>query len=567
MVELVDLNGMPLRRAVLTEAIAGPSITGVRSILSGHPAQNITPQRMTSILRNAEQANARAYYELAEEMEEKDPHYLSVLGTRKRAVAQLPRTVEPADDSAEAKADAKFIEDWLDRETLETELFDILDAVGKGTSHCEIIWDQGEQWLPDKLIWRQPSWFEYDQTDGETPMLRGEGGALEPLPFGKFISHVHSAKSGIPVRGGLARAVAWLWMFKNYSIKDWLSFLEMYGQPMRVGRYDVGAHEDDIRKLQFAVSQIGTDAAATYPRTMDIEFIDAKGATAPADLWQAMILFINDEISKAVLGQTSSADAKASGIGSGQSDLHGEVRDDIARADGKLLAATLNRDLVKPMIFLNFGARKKYPRIKIAKPDPVDVKSKVEAATALATLGVEIDAEEMREMAGLPAPKTKGAKLLIAPGFSGGFSGSFDAGQNRSQNGVESDLAANPRAGAPPNLLQPLRGQKDGNQSGDKAVASAIARQGQSDPDAIDVVTDEALGDWDEMFDALATPVAEMIGAAPSLEDARTALASMIGDMDIAKFALMLERAGFAAHLAGEVDLADEQAAFASEDG
>lgn len=558
MVELVDLNGMPLRRAVLTEAIAGPSVTGVRSILSGHPAQNITPQRMTSILRNAEQANARAYYELAEEMEEKDPHYLSVLGTRKRAVAQLPRTVEPADDSAQAKADAKFIEDWLDRETLETELFDILDAVGKGTSHCEILWNQGEQWLPDKLIWRQPSWFEYDQTDGETPMLRGDGGALEPLPFGKLISHVHSAKSGIPVRGGLARGVAWLWMFKNYSIKDWLSFLEMYGQPMRVGRYDVGASEENIRKLQRAVSQIGTDAAATYPRTMDIEFIDAKGGTAPADLWQAMILFVNDEVSKAVLGQTSSADAKASGIGSGQSDLHGEVRDDIARADGKLLAATLNRDLVKPMIFLNFGARKKYPRIKIAKPDPVDVKSKVEAARELAALGVEIDAEEMREMAGLPAPKSKGAKLLIAPGF--------DPNQNRGQDVTDRDLGANPRAGRQPNLLEPLRGQKAANQDDIEAAASALRAKGANTRDAIDDVTDEALGDWDEMFDEIIAPVGEIIGGARTLEEAREAMASSLAVMPLDRFVKMIERAGFGAHLAGEVDLAGEQTALSAQD-
>lgn len=559
MVELVDLNGRPLRREVLTEQISGPTVTGVRSILSGHPAQNITPQRMTSLLRNAEQANARGYYELAEEMEEKDLHYLSVLGTRKRAVAQLPRSVEPADDSEQAKADAKFIEDWLDRETLEIELFDILDAVGKGTSHCEIIWNQGDAWLPEKLIWRQPSWFEYDQTDGETALLRSEGGTLEPLPFGKFISHVHSAKSGIPVRGGLARAVAWFWMFKNYSIKDWLAFLEMYGQPMRVGRYDVGASEENIRKLQRAVSQIGTDAAATYPRTMDIEFIDAKGGTAPADLWQAMILFINDEVSKAVLGQTSSADAKASGIGSGQSDLHGEVRDDIARADGKMLAATLNRDLVKPMIFFNFGPRKKYPRIKIQKPDPIDVKSKVEAARELAALGVEIDAEEMREMAGLPAPKTSGAKLLVAPGF--------DPSRIAPQDAQESDLGTNPRATTPPSLSEPLRRQKQAKEDQLKGAASALTATSGNDADEIDRTVEEALGDWDEIFDGLATPVADMIGASPNLEAARSALASAILTMDMDAFTKMIERAGFAAHIAGEVDLAAEQAALAREDG
>lgn len=550
---LIDVHGNPLRRDLMTAEIGGPSVTAVRSILSGHPAQNISPERMTSLLRNAEQANARGYYELAEEMEEKDPHYFSVLRTRKIGVAQLPMRVEAADDSAEAMADAKMIEDFLDRDTLESELIDILDAIGKGNSHVEMIWKQEDIWLPDRMIWRQPYFFEYDNIDGETPMLRSDGGVLEPLPWGKFISHVHSDKSGIPVRGGLARVCAWWWMFKNCAIKDWISFLEMYGQPMRVGRYDVGASEENIRKLQRAVSQIGTDAAATYPRTMDIEFINANTGTAPSDLWQAQALFINDEISKAVLGQTSSADAKASGIGSGQSDLHGQVRDDIARRDGKLLAATLNRDLVKPIIYINRGPRKRYPRIVIEKPDAVDVAAKVSAAEKLAALGVAIDAEAMREMAGLPAPKSPSAQRLVSPSL------------NTPENAPEAPLGtpeATDTADKPPtDFLQPLRRQKPGNGAPAKIAASALPVGTPPPSDAIDDVTQEALGDWDEIFEALTSPLEVLIASSSSLGAARDALAAQITAMDDSAFTTMLERAGFAAHLAGEVDLADEQAA------
>ena len=71
------------------------------------------------------------YLELAEEMEEKDLHYQSVMGTRKRQVSQLPIEVEEADDTAEGKRDAELIRDWLDRDVLESELVDILDALGK----------------------------------------------------------------------------------------------------------------------------------------------------------------------------------------------------------------------------------------------------------------------------------------------------------------------------------------------------------------------------------------------------------------------------------------------------
>ncbi|MGE4307430.1 MAG: DUF935 domain-containing protein, partial [Novosphingobium sp.] len=447
---LVDKHGQPLRREVLKQEIAGPTVTGVRSIISGHPASGLTPQRLARLLLNAEQGDATAYFELAEEMEEKDLHYLSVLGTRKRSVTRIPITVEAADESAEAKADAKLVEDWLKRDTLRSELFDILDAIGKGVSFVEIIWDtSSDVWLPAKLKYRHPSWFEFDRVDGETPLLKNGTGQGEPLEFGKFIYHAHQAKSGLPVRGGLARAVAWGWMFKNYSIKDWVSFLEMYGQPIRVGRFDPGAHENDIAKLMRAVSQVGTDAAAVYPRTMDIEFIDGKTGTAPNELWRSMAEYIDDQVSKAVLGQTSSTDAKASGIGSGQSDLHGQVRDDIRDDDGDILAATLNRDLVIPIVQFNKGPRKAYPRLKIEVPKPNDVKAKVDAAEKLVAMGVEVDADDMREMAGLPAPKSPDAKRLMIP--------SAETPENSPQEAQEGQSGPTTPEKPRPRLLDPDR--------------------------------------------------------------------------------------------------------------
>ena len=75
-----------------------------------------------------------AYLDLAEEMEEKEPQYLSVLGTRKRAVSQLEVSVEAAGSSAEEEKHADFVREFIARDTLSDELFDLMDAVGKGFS-------------------------------------------------------------------------------------------------------------------------------------------------------------------------------------------------------------------------------------------------------------------------------------------------------------------------------------------------------------------------------------------------------------------------------------------------
>ncbi|PZO89070.1 MAG: hypothetical protein DI623_11365 [Sphingomonas sanxanigenens] len=307
---LVDKNGLPLRRDNLKREVSGPSLVGVRQIASGHPAQGLTPGRLAQLLRGAETGDATQYLELAEEMEEKYLHYLGVMGTRKRAVSQLPINVDAAGDDAESEADAQLIRDWLERDTLQLELFDILDAIGKGYSATEIVWETDELWLPSKLLWRDPRWFQFHQVDGNTLMLRGDGGVPEPLEPFKYITHVHPAKSGLPIRGGLARAAAWAYLFTNYSLKDWVSFLEVYGLPLRVGKYDPGETEANIRLLEQAVGQIGSDAGAVIPKTMLIEFVRNEGSGASAELYEKLIKHLEAGISKAVVGQTNTTDAQ-----------------------------------------------------------------------------------------------------------------------------------------------------------------------------------------------------------------------------------------------------------------
>ena len=46
---------------------------------------------------------------------------------------------------------------------LDSVLFDVLDAVGKGFSATEIMWDTtGREWCPAQLKWRDPRWFAFD---------------------------------------------------------------------------------------------------------------------------------------------------------------------------------------------------------------------------------------------------------------------------------------------------------------------------------------------------------------------------------------------------------------------
>src|SRR5258708_32496701 len=91
---LYDGYGRHVDIAQLREDQAAPTMTGVRNIYSVmHPSVGLTPEKLGAILRQAEFGDPFLYLELAEEMEEKDLHYLAVLGTRQEAHAGLQMTV------------------------------------------------------------------------------------------------------------------------------------------------------------------------------------------------------------------------------------------------------------------------------------------------------------------------------------------------------------------------------------------------------------------------------------------------------------------------------------------
>jgi phage gp29-like protein len=455
---LFDAYGREVDIGRLQEEQAAPTMAGVRNIYSVmHPSVGLTPERLTGILRQAEFGDPFLYLELAEEMEEKDLHYLAVLGTRKESAAQLDLVVRPASSSAADVRIADMVSESLLNGALNLtgSIFDIQDALGKGFSATEIVWDtSGREWAPVRLIWRDPRWFLFDWISGEQLLVRSlenegpeipltppggythveprlarrqqaSGGSalwngLQPLtaplaPF-KFITHFGQAKSGLPIRGGLARAAGWSYLFKNYVLKDWVMFAEVFGQPLRVGKYHPGATESDRQALLRAVANIGTDAAAIIPESMIIEFTQAR-TSASTDLYERFCQYADNQVSKAVLGQTLTTEVPRGSGSRAAAQVHEAVRRDILSADARRLEETLRRDLVKPLVDLNAGPQKQYPRLQLALPDAQDTKIFADMVAELADRGLRIGQKTILDRLGLPeAPE---GEPVLSPARSG----------------------------------------------------------------------------------------------------------------------------------------------------
>ena len=404
---LYDYLNRPVKTRELTREQAAPTLTGVRTVWNDTMASGLTPQRLGSLLMAAADGDHHAYLTLAEEMEERDLHYASELGKRKLAVSRLPITVESATDSARDKELADAVRTLIKGTGFRSLLKDLLDSIGKGFSVVEILWATGSQWRPQRYEWRDPRFFQFDQVSRREIRLRDELDGfigLELAPY-KYLTHIHHGKSGIPIRGGIARLAAWAFMCKGYAVKDWLAFAEVFGMPLRLGKYGPSAKDEEIRILKMAVANLGIDAAAVFPESMQVELVEAGNKGGSADFFERLANYLDKQISLGILGQTASSSGTPGKLGN--EDLQAEVRDDIRDDDAEGLEETINRDLVRPFIDLNFGPQAQYPEIQLRAIPPEDVAALVSAVEKLVPLGLQVEQSVMRDKLGLPDPDPK----------------------------------------------------------------------------------------------------------------------------------------------------------------
>jgi len=523
---LRDALNQPVSQKELGAARATPTVGGVRPVISNHPAEGLNPVRLANIHRQAAQGEPLDYLELAEDIEERDLHYAGVLATRKRSVAQLPITVTAASDSTEHKKHAEFVRSWINDEILQDALFDMLDAIGKGFSIMEIEWRHHLGYTcPAEFVYRPQRWFTFDKADGETILLR-DGIQGEQLAPHKYITHRHPSKSGLTIRSGISRVASWAWMFKQFTMKDWAIFCQNYGQPIRVGRYGRNATEDEKEVLWRAVTGIAGDCAAIMPADMAIEFHGMEGKAATSDLYETRSDWLDRQISKAVLGQTTTTDAVSGGHA--VSKEHRQVQEDIERSDAKMSSTTINRQVIPNMIAFNFEPQDLYPKIKIGRPDEPDLGEFSEAFSKLAPQGLTASMDFMRERLSIPAPKdgeeVVGGRIMTGPNI----------------NVTEDDLINND----PSKSLASFRG----------LISSRHNRQPAEDD--VDALTRRLEEDAAGALAGMTKQVRSIFSNASTLEEAAEELSKL--ELDPTAFSDAMAKGLAIANLAGQASLIDD---------
>ncbi len=406
------------------------SYTSLPDSFDAFPSKGLNPRKLAAIFQEANQGNPLRQMELFEEMEEKDPHLFSVLSKRRGSVTGLDYEIIPA---SQDKADldiAEFIGEQINGLTnFEEGLKDIADAIGKGYSALELFWDvrDGRNVVRHLNRIEQQRFIWKSATEPRLLTKDNHYEGIELVPF-KFLFHVHKTKSGHPARQGLMRICAWMYLFKNFDIKSWVKFAEVFGIPLRLGKYDSGATPQDKQSLIQAVRAIGQDAAGVISKGTEIEFIEAA-KQGNSDFYKALADFTNAEMSKAVLGQTMTTEQGENGARS-LGEVHQGAEDSINIDDCEQISKSIRRDLIRPLVGFNFGWDAKLPRFRFKYEKPEDKNSAADLYGKHLDNGAQISVKHYREKFDLPVPD-EGDELMVPQRDAGPGEKPFEAKAGR----------------------------------------------------------------------------------------------------------------------------------------
>lgn len=379
--------------------------------LLGSYSGAMKPETLATIHYTADTGDIERAMRLYADIISKDLHLASVLDTRRGAVTGCPWEIVPAADDAQGRKDADLVREVLENiPDFKNMIIALMEAVPYGFANPEIMWATDGRWIyvesvdevmQHRFIFRGPDWMLLKFP--RLLMKEGDYVGVE-IPPEKFLFHRFQPRGGYVARSGLMRGLAWWNLFQSYSLKDWMAFMERFGQGFILGRYDSAASPGDRDVLQDAVRNMATELAAMISKTTEIEIHEFKG-TSTINMFLDFNEFADAYKSKRVLGQTLTTQEGESGsyaLGKVQN----EVRQDILEYDCTSVMNTVQRGLVVPIVEYNHGPRDKYPKFQIRFEPPEDLKALAERDKVLVVdMGVPVPLSYVRDTYGIPEPE------------------------------------------------------------------------------------------------------------------------------------------------------------------
>lgn len=330
-------------------------------------ANLMTVDRMREVLAAAEVGDTRDLFALYRDVMISDSHLQTEFGKRKLAVLGDPISIQPVDktkpdDVAAAKAAEAMIN--TDRENfihacnhlLDGHLWPValIEKNFKASTKPGLRFELKELIIVPHLDLDYTSGFlQLWGLDENTGYINGQ---RQPPDPNRYIVHRGHLLQMADFWGGPFRSVLGWWLLGAMDRDWWARFLERYGSPFLVGKYDQS--DDAARSILTRAFQSATKIfGLVVSKETEVELMQAA-AEQTGEAYEKFLSICNDEKSKLVLGQTSSVKQATGGLNNSGNKQHESVRQDIRQYDQMILALTIEKQLIRPYLDINgfYGA-------------------------------------------------------------------------------------------------------------------------------------------------------------------------------------------------------------------
>lgn len=381
-------------------------------------AANIDVATVHAILDGTDIGKTDEYFALCDLMLLSDSHIQGEFAKRKLALLGDPLMIAPANKKLAAdKAAADRCKEAVDAmPTFLEACASLLDGALLPIGVAEKVFRRSTKnprlnYEIDKLIRVPPRLFHFQTGALRIWDTNPETGALlqtahDPDPM-RYIIHRGHLLPTPDYRGGPMRSLVFWWSFSAFGRDWWARFLDSYGSPFMVGRYDQ-ADDDSRIVLENAFSLASKIKGLVISRQTEVEIKEAQSKSG-GEAFETFLRTANREKSKLIVGQTTSSDAETGGMsGSGVSKVQEKVRDDIRQFDSLWLGNTLKHQLFDP--FLKINGIPGDVRISWGSEEADDVAVTASAVSSLSSAGIEPTDEGIEMLSariGLPLQRKK----------------------------------------------------------------------------------------------------------------------------------------------------------------
>ena len=402
----------------------------------------LTPQAITGVMRRADTGYMDSLADLLDEARQADPHLHGDLAKREWTIAGAEYELRPVEGAPKRTMDRALAlcRDALGQLTVPAGslavslrgcLAHLQGAVYHGRAAVEVQWARDGRYLlprslypihPRRLAWAALDTWAMHVYDVTSP---GRFNAFpgvpvddpEVFPRGKLLVHLPRQFGAYPTREGLGRGLVWYSAFKRWAVRDWLAFAEWAGRGLRVGKYATGrdpknparANDEDVDALRDALDAMSSTVSIAIPDVTELSVVSATDNQVHADL----VKLCNSEMSKMVLGGTLTSDPGDRGARS-LGEVHLAAATMLAHADAEMIAETIRRDLLGPIVRENLGAGAPVPYFALAVDQTEDMNARSKRLAEYIDRGLQVPARWVRDLESIPDP-VEGEDVLGAP--------------------------------------------------------------------------------------------------------------------------------------------------------